>query len=125
MKRFSILAGILLLVLASGAAGWMVRTHAAAAPVKLDTPYSAVLLSNGSVYYGRLEGLGTPYPVLHDVYYVQVGVKPGTKESANVLLKRGREWHAPNRMLLNASHILFVEPVTQGSRVAALIAQAK
>ena len=44
-----------------------------------------------------------------------------TKEVKNALIKRGSEWHAPDRMSLNASHILFVEPVTQNSTVSQLI----
>lgn len=92
---------------------------------KSDTGYNAVLLSNGQVYYGKLTGLGTRYPVLTDVFYVQVGVDPATKESKSVLLKRGKEWHAPDRMILNARHIILVEPVTSHSKMAELIAQAK
>lgn len=40
-------------------------------------------------------------------------------------MRRGSEWHAPNSMMLNASHIVFVEPVTTSSKVAELIRQAK
>jgi hypothetical protein len=96
----------------------------ARSPVRLTTGDQAVLLSNGSVYYGKLEGLGTAYPVLRDVFYVQVGVDPNTKQTTRVLIRRGKEWHGPDYMVLNANHILLVEPVTQGSRVAELIAKA-
>jgi len=40
----------------------------------------------------------------------------------NVLVKRGRELHDPDRMYLNPTQILFVEPVDPNSRVAQLIA---
>jgi hypothetical protein len=96
----------------------------ARSPVRLTTGDQTVLLSNGSVYYGKLEGLGTAYPVLRDVFYVQVGVDPNTKQTTRVLIRRGKEWHGPDYMVLNANHILLVEPVTQGSRVAELIAKA-
>ena len=36
-----------------------------------DTPYQAVLRDTGLVYYGKVTGLDTDYPVLHDAYYVQ------------------------------------------------------
>ena len=85
--------------------------------------YHAVLLTNGNVYFGKLEGLGRPFPVLRDVYYVQTGVDPETKQSKSVLLKRGKEWHAPDQMTLNANHIVLVEPVTPNSQVASLIAR--
>ena len=93
--------------------------------VEMTTPYQAVLLSNGSAYFGRLEGLGTPNPVLKEVFYVQSAQDPQTKQVSNILVKRGKEWHSPDRMILNASMIVLVEPVNPGSRVAQLIAQAK
>jgi hypothetical protein len=87
--------------------------------------YSAVLLANGSVYFGKLEGLGSPYPVLRDVYYVQSTSDPETKKVASILVKRGKEWHAPDRMIINDKSIVFVEPVGADSKVAQLIAESK
>jgi hypothetical protein len=87
--------------------------------------YYAVLLSNNSVYFGKLEGLGSEYPVLRDVYYVQSNVNQETKAVNNILVKRGQEWHGPDRMILNEKSIVFVEPVGAGSKVADLIAQSK
>jgi hypothetical protein len=42
----------------------------------------------------------------------------------NVLVKRGKELHEPDRMYLNPSQMVFVEPVGVSSKVAQLIAQA-
>ena len=92
--------------------------------VEMTTPYQAVLLTNGSAYFGRLEGLGTPYPVLRDVFYVQ-SVQDAEKKVSNILVKRGKEWHSPDRMILNANMIVLVEPVNPNSRVAQLITEAK
>jgi hypothetical protein len=90
-----------------------------------ETPgYQAVLLDNNQVYYGRLSDLGTDYPVLTNVFYVQTVVNPQTKQTSNVLLKRGKEWHAPDKMLIDARHIVMIEPVTPGSTVAKLIDEA-
>ena len=94
-------------------------------PKEGSTKYHAVFLDSGAVFFGRLTGLGTEYPVLTEVFYVQSGTNAETKQVTNVLVKRGREWHGPDRMTLNASHILFVEPVGPDSQVAKLIAQAK
>lgn len=96
-----------------------------AADIKFDTAYQAVLLDNGSVYFGKLQGAGTQYPVLTDVYYVQSQVNQETKEVKNILIRRGNEWHAPDRMFLNARHIILIEPVGPNSKVAELIAQDK
>jgi hypothetical protein len=93
-------------------------------PVKFKTTYQAVLLTNGAVYFGKLEGLGTDFPVLRDVFYIQNAVDPNTKQTSSVLIRRGKEWHGPDFMVLNARHVLLIEPVTEGSRVAHLIAAA-
>jgi len=95
------------------------------ATIKFDTSYQAVLLDNGSVYFGKLQGAGTSYPVLTEVYYVQSQVNQETKEVKNILIRRGNEWHAPDRMFLNARHIVLIEPVGTNSKVAELIAQDK
>ena len=109
-------------VIGGGAGGYW---FGAGRTLPLTSEYQAVLLTNGSAYFGRLEGLGTRYPVLRDVFYVQNTQDPQTKQVSNVLVKRGKEWHAPDRMILNANMIEFVEPVSPSSRVAQLIAQAK
>lgn len=101
------------------------RLQSPAASAVNPAQYQAVLLSNGSVYFGRLEGLGSPYPVLHEVYYVQSSTNPETKVVTNVLVKRGKEWHGPDRMIINERSIIFVEPVGADSKVAQLIAESK
>jgi hypothetical protein len=47
-----------------------------------------------------------------------------TKQVNNVLIKRGKELHEPDRMYLNPRLIVFVEPVGTNSQVAQKIAQA-
>jgi hypothetical protein len=89
-----------------------------------STPYQAVLLSNGAVYYGKLSGYGGRFPILDDVYYIVTKTDPDTKQATNVLVKRGKELHGPDRMYINPSQIVFVEPVGPESKVAQLINQA-
>jgi len=92
--------------------------------VAFTTPYQAVLLSNNSVYFGKLAGFGTPNPMLTDVFYIVSQTDPTTKQTKNMLVKRGKELHGPDRMYLNASSIVFVEPVGTDSKVAQLISEA-
>ena len=92
--------------------------------ITFPTPYQAVLLSNNSVYFGKLSGYGTSNPVLTDVYYIVTKSDPTTKQVQNVLVKRGKELHEPDRMYLNANSIVFVEPVGTNSKVAQLISEA-
>jgi hypothetical protein len=89
-----------------------------------ETEYRAVLLSNGMVLFGKLHGLGTAFPVMTDVYYVQTVEDPATKKPTTVLIKRGKEWHAPDRTVLNPRQIILIEPVTSGSKVMHLILES-
>ena len=57
-----------------------------------------------------------------DVYYIVTQTNPETKQSNNVLVKRGKQLHGPDRMYVNPNQIVFVEPVGSGSKVAQLIA---
>src|ERR1700722_2390951 len=114
-----VLAGIVVIV----AAFMFVKDTRPGSPVVFTTPYQAVLLTNGSAYFGKLEGYGTHRPVLTEVYYIVTQTNPETKQSTNVLVKRGKELHEPDRMYLNPNQILCVEPVGAGSKVAQLIAQ--
>jgi hypothetical protein len=91
--------------------------------VTFTTPYQAVFLTSNALYFGKLEGYGTPRPVLTEVYYIVTQTNPETKQSKNVLVKRGKELHEPDRMYLNPSQISYVEPVGEKSQVAQLIAQ--
>jgi hypothetical protein len=116
-----ILAGILVVA----AAAWRLADHWRDSSTRFLTPYQAVLLSNGSVYFGHLQGYGGRHPVMTEVYYVISQTNPDTKQVSNVLVKRGKELHEPDRMYLNPNQIVLVEPVGTGSKVAQLIAQAK
>jgi hypothetical protein len=98
--------------------GWRANT-----PPALTTPYHAVLLMNGQAFFGRVQSLDSEYVVLQDVYYIQSRQNPETKQVANVLVKRGQEWHSPDRMILNKRQMILMEPVTEGSQVAKLIAE--
>ena len=96
--------------------------------INIDTEYKAVFIDNGQVYFGRIEEAGPFYLVLKDVFYVQSQVierEKDKKEVTNILIKRGNEWHGPNRMYVNSNHIIFIEPVLPSSRVGELIKEAK
>lgn len=96
------------------------RAHAVP---ELSTPYHAVALANSQVFFGRVEGLGNDYVVLRDVFYIQGRINSETKQQVNILVKRGGEWHAPDRMILNRQHVLLIEPVKADSQVDKLIAE--
>jgi hypothetical protein len=103
----------------------MARMKRAMDPPAFTTTYQAALLDNGQVYYGRISGLGTRFPVMTDVYYIVRTEDANTKQVKNVLVKRGKELHAPTETVFNARHIVMVEPVGTNSEVARLIAQSE
>ena len=100
------------------------RGHRQRGP-EITTPYSAVLLDTGQLYYGKLTKAGSNFPELTDVYYIQSSVNQETKAVASVLVRRGNEWHGPDRMFLNQRHIVLIEPVGTNSKVALLIEDDK
>lgn len=85
------------------------------------TPYQAVVMTNGQTFFGKLEQDEGSYPVLMDVYYIQSEVNSETKQVTNTLIKRGREAHEPDNMILNAAQILVIEPVKPDSHIGKLI----
>jgi hypothetical protein len=84
------------------------------------TPYQAIQLNNGAVYFCKIEGFGTPFPMLKEIYFIQRNQNPETKQMTQTLLKRD-----PDRMIVNTNNIVSVEPVSPNSRVAELIEEEK
>jgi hypothetical protein len=119
LKNVAILViGVLL-----GCAGvWLLGPARASSP-RFDAPFQAVLLDNGQAYFGKVSGLGTPFPIIREVYYIQSVTNPETKQVNNILIRGGNEFHGPEFTVLNARHVVMVEPVGTSSKVAQLIAE--
>lgn len=90
--------------------------------------YQAVFLSNNQVYFGKLANADSQYPVLHEVYYLQVTQTLQPKDQSappppNInLVKLGGEIHGPtDEMRINRDHILFVEDLKADSQVVVAI----
>ena len=90
----------------------------------ITTPYQAVVLENGSVFYGRIDHLGTDYPVLRDAFTVQSELDGNTQQPRYVLVKRKDGVNGAEHMIFAAAAIAFVEPVRPESTIGKLIAQA-
>jgi hypothetical protein len=90
-----------------------------------STPYQVVLLDNGQAYFGKIEKISHSYVLLTDIFYIQTQATPDGKVAGNVLIKRGQEWHSPDRMWVNTRHVIMIEPVAPESKVAQLIKEAK
>jgi hypothetical protein len=91
----------------------------------ITTPYQAVVLENGSVFYGRIDHLGTDFPVLRDAFTVQNEPDPITQQPRYVLVKRKDGVNGADHMIFAATAIAFVEPVMPESTIGKLIAQSR
>lgn len=89
--------------------------------------YQAVFLSNGQVYFGKLNMTGNKTATLDDIYYLQVEqVQPKTDETTSnnklTLIKLGNEIHSPeDKMYINTDQILFIENLKDEGKVAQAI----
>jgi|SRR3989344_5736748 len=94
--------------------------------------YQAVFLSNNQVYFGRLTSENSQYPMLKEVYYLQVTQTLQPRDESepappNInLVKLGGEIHGPtDEMRINRDHILFVEDLKADSQVVTAIKSFK
>lgn len=97
--------------------------------------WQAVFLSNGQVYFGRLEGLSGDFVKLEEIYYLQLAQAPQPSDQkekqqqqpAQVsLVKLGNELHGPEDMMtINRNQILFIEDMKPGSKVVEAIVRYK
>ncbi len=105
--------------------------------LKLDQgKYQAIFLTNGQVYFGKINSHDESYVEVTDIYYLQV--KPVLQQGDNgnnndnknqqqqqtelSLVKLGSELHGPmDRMSINKDQIVFVEDLKDDSKVTEAI----
>ncbi|KKS87977.1 hypothetical protein A3I36_00305 [Candidatus Giovannonibacteria bacterium RIFCSPLOWO2_02_FULL_45_28] len=117
---------VLVLILAVLFAGWWKGWEA----VFAKNTYQAVFLTNSQVYFGRLSDARSSYPVLTDIFYLQVAqpLQAGNPPAGGQvqLVKLGNELHGPkDEMRINRDHILFVEDLKPDSQVVKAIESFK
>jgi hypothetical protein len=96
-------------------------------PGNLGGKWQAVFLTDGQVYFGKLENENRSFAVLKNVYYLKVssglqqGVDALTARNLN-LIKLGGEAHGPeSEMFISKDQILFIENLKEGSTVVQAI----
>ncbi len=98
--------------------------------------FSAVFLTNGQVYFGKINGMSEKEVDVRDIYYLQVNQQQNLQngQSANndaaqpeiSLVKLGNELHGPNdRMRINREQVLFTESLKSDSKVVKAIEDFK
>ena len=94
-----------------------------------NSSWSAVFLTNGRTYFGKIEKENTEFMTLNDVYYLQVQQAPPVAEgeepqSQLSLMSVGDEIHGPeNFMRINKDHVLFIEELKADSSIVTSIEQ--
>jgi hypothetical protein len=79
--------GALATIILSIIAGTLFYQQEAHSSPKFPTEFEAVLLSAGQVYYGKLEGFGTGYSVLRNVFYIKSQMDPNTHQCTGAARK--------------------------------------
>ena len=89
----------------------------------LTTHYQAVMLTDGTLLHGRLDHLGTDFPVLREAMTVRAIVDPTSGAISHKIMLRKSEDHGADHLILPATSILYVEPVQTDSTIGRAIAQ--
>jgi hypothetical protein len=127
-----LILGVIVVAAIAGAA-FLFRDNLGLGKAENVSAYQAVFLTNGQVYFGKLEGKNERYVNLKDIYYLQVNepLQQGQEQASGTqpqlsLVKLGNELHGPvDEMEINRDHILFIEDIKKDGRVATAIAEHK
>ena len=128
-----IIIAVIILVI-SGLLLWSKNKSAASIDA---SKYQAIFLSNGQVYFGKLQALDNGYFKLTKVFYIQGSTDTDadaakskdpqqTTSSDMKLIKLGKEVHGPeDAMIINRDQVQFYENLKSDGEVAKLIDQYK
>lgn len=95
--------------------------------------WQAVFLTNGQVYFGKLQSVHGRYVTLTDIFYLQVSQplqQPDNADNAQQpnlnLIKLGDELHGPeDAMYIERKNIMFWENLKSSSNVVRAIEEAR
>lgn len=93
--------------------------------------YQALFLTNGQVYFGKLEQADKSTVKISDIYYLQVQQPVQPKEDEQQqgetqLVKLGEELHGPeDEMFIDRGQILFWENLKDNGKVVSAIKEYK
>lgn len=129
--RFVALIVGLVVILLGFAGGWMLYKSSTNSSID-SNKYQALFLTNGQVYFGKLQILNSEYVKLTDIYYLQTtntsDDKTSTLQNASgnstgvQLIKLGSEIHGPSdEMVVNRDQVLFFENIKKDGQVTSSI----
>ena len=125
---------VILIVLIIGVVGWFVWSNSKTSTTGIDSSkYQAVFLSNGQIYFGKLESFDDEYFRLTTGYSAQATTsedgeaKTGSAATNNSdvqLIRLGDEVYGPeNAIFITKQQVLHFENLKEDSKVTQLIDQ--
>jgi len=130
-----LLAVIVLVVIVGGGVYLLLgNTKMVGNELDLKNDWQAVFLTNGQVYFGKVEKVSSDYVYLNSIYYLQVVTLSDQNTMAQsddvqtqpeqrlTLIKLGNEIHGPtDQMKINRDHVVIVEDLKNDGRVVQAI----
>lgn len=132
-SKRNIILGIVGLLVAVGLVVAFFAMQSGLGTVKKDR-YQAGFLTNGQVYFGKIDKMDANNIVLNDIYYLQQAADVQNSEDKEAtaaqnqltLAKLGKELHGPEDvMYIERSQVLFWENLTEKSQVVETIDKEK
>ena len=85
------------------------------------SPYSAVYLASGDIYFGKLSWF--PNPRLVNVWFIQKSVDNQNQPQLNLLPFSSVSWGPTDEIFLNSKEIIFWTRLRNDSQIAKVIGQ--
>ncbi len=109
---------VVIVLVIAGVAAWawiavVVATHSPDGP----SPYSAVYLTSGDVYFGKLSWF--PEPHMTDVWYLNRSMGANGQSQVSVTPLNGVFWGPVNDITFNPQQILFWTSLSNSSKLVA------
>ena len=107
--------GIVIIIVIAGAATWAWMDMIAGQNPNGPSPYSAVYLTSGDVYFGKLSWF--PSPHMTDVWYLNRTTGPNGQTQISVAPFKGVFWGPMDEINLDPKQILFWTRLSNGSQL--------
>lgn len=128
-SKFTFAAIIVVVVVILAGVCWFVRSRSDTSTAINTGENQALFLTNGQVYFGKLQSFNSGYFKLTNIYYLQADPSSTNKQNpqqtnsnqdANVqLVKLGSEIHAPeDSMVVSRDQVLFFENLKSTGKVS-------
>ena len=109
--------GIVIIVIIAAAVAWTWVTVAAMQSPDGPSPYSAVYLTSGDIYFGKLSWF--PEPHMTDVWYLDRSVDSSGQTQVSIAPFQGAFWGPMDEVTLNPQQILFWTSISKSSQLVA------